>query len=224
MCEQFGTPAQVRFPRWIPSGSDPEVIAPGKGGKIAMREWIRTMRSRAAIPVTVDARQVIAGLVYLVAYVALDRVSFSKSYAQLGITPWSPSTGLSFVLILLFGRQLIPLLFVAPFLADMVNRQVVLPWPAEILSVAAIGAGYSAALLFLTGPNARFDPRLSSMRDLAQLILVTSVSAAFVAASYVGLMIAAGSCRAKNSSRRRCGTGLETSSACWRLLHLRSLH
>ena len=192
MCEQFGTPAQVGFPRWIYSESDPEVIALGKGGKIAMHEWIRTMRSRAAIPLTVDARQVIAGLVYLVAYVALDRVSFSESYAQLGITPWSPSTGLSFVLILLFGRELIPLLFVAPFLADMINRQVVPPWPAEILSVAAIGAGYSAALLFLTGPKARFDPRLPSMRDLAQLILATSVSAAFVAASYVGLMIAAG--------------------------------
>ena len=27
MCQQVGTPAQVRFPRWIPSGSDPEVIA-----------------------------------------------------------------------------------------------------------------------------------------------------------------------------------------------------
>lgn len=192
MCEQFGTPAQVRFPRWIYSESDPEVIALGKASKIVMHEWIRTMRSRAAIPLTVDARQAIAGLVYLVAYVALDRVSFFESYAQLGITPWSPSTGLSFVLILLFGRGLIPLLFVAPFLADMINRQVVLSWPAEILSVAAIGAGYSAALLFLTGPKSRFDPRLSSMRDLAQLILATSVSAAFVAASYVGLMIAAG--------------------------------
>jgi signal transduction histidine kinase len=151
------------------------------------------MRSRAAaILLTGDARQVIAGLAYLIGYVALDRVSFSESYAQLGITPWSPSTGLSFVLILLFGWRFVPLLFVGPFLADMVNRQGVLPWPAEILSVAAIGTGYSAALLFLTRPKARFDPLLPSMRDLAQLILATSVSAAFVAASYVGLMIAAG--------------------------------
>ena len=179
MCGQFGTSAQVMLPKWIPSGGDPEAMAPAKCANIGMREWIRTMRSRAAIVLMVDARQVIAGLVYLVAYVALDRLSFSESYAQLGITPWSPSTGLSFVLVLLFGRQLIPLLFVAPFLADMVNRQVVLPWPAEILSVAAIGAGYSAALLFLTGPKARFDPWLSSMRNLAQLILATSVSAAF---------------------------------------------
>ena len=154
MCEQFGTPAQVRFPGWIPSGSDPEVIALGEGGKIAMHEWIRTMRLRAAIPLTVDARQVIAWLVYLVAYVALDRVSFSESYAQLGITPWSPSTGLSFVLVLLFGRQLIPLLFVAPFLADMVNRQVVPPWPAEILSVTAIGAVPIVALM-ATGANSQ---------------------------------------------------------------------
>ena len=169
------------------------MITPGKGAKIGRREWIQKMRSRAAaILLTGDARQVIAGLAYLIGYVALDRVSFSESYAQLGITPWSPSTGLSFVLILLFGWRFVPLLFVGPFLADMVNRQGVLPWPAEILSVAAIGTGYSAALLFLTRPKARFDPLLPSMRDLAQLILATSVSAAFVAASYVGLMIAAG--------------------------------
>jgi hypothetical protein len=31
MCEQFGTPAQVRFPRWIPSGGDPEVMAHSGG-------------------------------------------------------------------------------------------------------------------------------------------------------------------------------------------------
>jgi two-component system, LuxR family, sensor kinase FixL len=169
------------------------VIPLRKGAKVMLHEWIETMRSRAAaIALMVDARQVIAALVYLIGYVALDRVSFSESYAQLGISPWNPSTGLSFVLVLLFGRRFLPLLFVAPFLADMINRQVALSWPAEILSVAVIGAGYSTALFFLTGPEARFDPRLPSMRDLAQLILATAVSAAFVAASYVGLMVAAG--------------------------------
>ena len=164
----------------------------GEGGKIAVFEWIRTLWSRAAMPTKVDSSQIAAGLVYLVAYVALDRVSFLESDAHLGITPWNPSTGLSFVLILIFGRRLIPLLFVAPLLADMINRQVPFPWPAELLSVAAIGVGYSAALLFLTRPKTRFDPRLSSMRDLAQLIAATSAGAAFVAVSYVGLMIAAG--------------------------------
>lgn len=147
---------------------------------------------RPAVPLTFDGRQIVAGLTYLVAYVALDRVSFLQSDAQLGITPWSPSTGLSFALILFFGRQFIPLLFVAPFLADIVNRQVILPWPAEIASVAAIGGGYTAALLFLTGPKARFDPQLSSTRDLTRFILTTAAAAAFVAVSYVGLTVAAG--------------------------------
>ena len=150
------------------------------------------MRPRAAVPLMIDGRQAVAGLVYLFGYVILDRVSFFEADDQLGITPWNPSTGLSFVLVLMFGRALIPLLFVAPFLADLINRQILSPWPVEIISVAAIGAGYSAALLFLTGPRARFDPRLSSMRDLAQFIFTTAASAAFVAASYVGLAIAAG--------------------------------
>jgi len=147
---------------------------------------------RPAAPLTFDGRQVVAGLTYLAAYVALDRVSILQSDAQLGITPWNPSTGLSFALILFFGRQLVPFLFAAPLLADIVNRQVFLPWPAEVASVVAIGGGYSVALLFLTGPKARFDPQLSSMRDLARLIFTTAAAAAFVAVSYVSLTVGVG--------------------------------
>ena len=84
------------------------------------------------------------------------------------------------------------MLFAAPLLADIVNRQVFLPWPAEVASVVAIGGGYSVALLFLTGPKARFDPQLSSMRDLARLIFTTAAAAAFVAVSYVSLTVGVG--------------------------------
>src|SRR5271170_7037436 len=91
----------------------------------------------------VDAHKAIVGVAYLVGYVALDRVSFVEPYAPFGITPWNPNTGLSFVLILVFGVRMIPFLFVSPFLADLVNGHMVLPWTIEILSVALIGAGYS---------------------------------------------------------------------------------
>jgi hypothetical protein len=47
--------------------------------------------------------------------VVLDWVSFVEPYAPFGITPRNPNTGLSFVLILLFGQRMIPLLFLAPF-------------------------------------------------------------------------------------------------------------
>jgi two-component system, LuxR family, sensor kinase FixL len=48
------------------------------------------------------------------------------------------------------------------------------------------------ALIYLTRSKTRFDPALSSMRDLAVLLIVAAASAAFVASSYVGLMITAG--------------------------------
>jgi two-component system, LuxR family, sensor kinase FixL len=140
----------------------------------------------------VDAHKGIVGVAYLVGYVALDRVSFIEPYAPFGITPWNPNTGLSFVLILVFGLRMIPFLFIAPFLADLVNGHILPPWTVEILSIALIGGGYSAALVFLERSDTGFDPAPSSMRDLVVLMLVTAVSAAFVASGYVGLTIAAG--------------------------------
>ena len=146
----------------------------------------------AAVPEMVGLRKLTIGLAYLVAYIALDWVSFIEPYAHLNITPWSPNTGLSFVLILLFGQRMIPFLFAGPFLADLINQHNALPWAAELASVVVIGGGYSAALFLLTRPSVRFDPTLSSMRDLVLLMLVAAASAAVVASSYVGLTIAAG--------------------------------
>jgi two-component system sensor kinase FixL len=158
-----------------------------------MLRWTQAMRSRAAaFPELIDARKAIVGLVYFAAYVALDWVSFIEPYAPFGITPWNPNTGLSFVLILVFGERMIPFLFISPFLADLINRQIVLPWTVEILTTALIGGVYSAALIYLKRSNVRLDPALSSMRDLVLLMFVAAVSAAFVASGYVGLTVAAG--------------------------------
>jgi two-component system, LuxR family, sensor kinase FixL len=158
-----------------------------------MLKLAQMMRLQTAVVLgDVDARKAIVGLVYLAGYVALDRVSFVEPYAPFGITPWNPNTGLSFVLILVFGVRMIPLLFVSPFLADLFNGHMVLPWTMEILSVALTGASYSTALVFLQRSNASFNPALSSMRDLILLMLVAVVSAALVASGYVGLTIASG--------------------------------
>ena len=158
-----------------------------------MFKWAQAMRLRAAaFPGIVDTHKAIVGLAYLAAYVGLDRLSLIEPYAHLGITPWNPGTGLSFVTVLVFGLPVIPLLFIGPFLADLVNGTILLPWSVEILSVMAIGGGYSAALAFLQRSNSRFDPTLPSLQDLVLLMLVAAGSAAFVASSYVGLTIAAG--------------------------------
>ena len=145
-----------------------------------------------AFPRVFDTHKVIVGLIYLAAYAVLDWISFIEPYAHLGITPWNPGTGLSFVLILLFGPRMISFLLISPLLADFLNQQFAMPWHFEILASALVGGGYSIALMFLLRPNLRFDPTLASMHDLVLLMVVAVVSAAFVATGYVSLTIAAG--------------------------------
>jgi len=129
---------------------------------------------------------------YLAGYVLLDWVSFIQPFAPFGITPWNPPTGLSFILVLLFGQRFIPLLFVAPLLADLLVRHLPLPWSVEVAGSIIIGGGYAAGLMLLLRPATRFNPALASMRDLIVLIGVAAVSGAAVALAYVGMLIAAG--------------------------------
>jgi signal transduction histidine kinase len=153
----------------------------------------KPMRSNpVAYPHSLSLPILIVGIGYLAGYVLLDWISFIEPYVPFGITPWNPGTGLSFVLVLLFGRRMIPLLFVGPLLSDLAQNQLPPLWVVELSFVVLVGGGYSAALVFLLRPSMRFDPALSSMRDLVLLMLVAAVSAAFVASSYVAVTILAG--------------------------------
>lgn len=145
-----------------------------------------------AFPRIFDAPKIVIGVTYLAAYALLDWLSLIEPYASLSITPWNPGIGLSFVLLLMFGRRMIPFVVIAPLLADILQRQSAVPWTFEIASSIFVGASYSLAALFLLRPSTRFDPALSSMRDLFLLMLVAAISAAWVAVGYVGLTIFAG--------------------------------
>jgi signal transduction histidine kinase len=135
---------------------------------------------------------ILLGSGYLIIYVLLDWISFFEPYAQFAITPWNPNTAASFTLILMFGRRMIPFLFIAPVLGDLVVRQLPLPLVIEMSSAVVIGGVYATAGLLLLHPKLGFDRGLSSMRDLLILIVVTVVSAALVALGYVGLLFATG--------------------------------
>lgn len=129
---------------------------------------------------------------YLAGYVLLDWLSYVHPFASFGITPWNPPTGLSFALILLFGAEFLPWLFVAPLLADALVRGFPLPLGAEIAAILIIGGGYAAATALLLMPRLRFDPALGSKRSLVLLTGVAVASTAMVAASYVGMLVAFG--------------------------------
>ena len=151
-------------------------------------ERVRTM----GFPRVFDAHKLIVGIIYLAAYAVLDWISFIEPYAHLGITPWNSGTGLSFVLLLLFGLRMISFSLISPLLADYINQQFAMLWQLEILASVLVGGGYSIALTILLHPKLRFEPTLVSMRDLVLLLIVAVLSAALVAMGYVSLTIAAG--------------------------------
>src|SRR5262249_18487367 len=144
------------------------------------------------IPLILSRHRAVVGLVFIAGYVLLDWISLIEPYAPFGISPWNPGTGLSFALVLLLGRRMIPFLFVAVLLSDLVHRPLPLPWPVELLSALLIAGGYATALWVLMHPRMRFDPALSAMRDLILLMAVGVFSGAVVCAGYVALAIAAG--------------------------------
>ena len=132
------------------------------------------------------------GLTYLTGYVVLDFVSFVYPYAAYGITPWNPTTGLSFALVLLFGRTYLPWLFVAPLAADALLRELPLPLTAEILMVVTSGLGYGAAALFLSSPTVGFDRTVATRQSLLWLMAVAPFSFAAVAVGHSAVLLTYG--------------------------------
>jgi signal transduction histidine kinase len=143
---------------------------------------------------TLQLRRYLAiAFAYLAGYVLLDWVSYVYPFAQFGITPWNPPTGLSFALILLFGSKFLPWLYVAPILADAVVRDFPLSIAAEAGASLIIGSGYGVAGVLLLRPRVGFDLTLATRRALLLLLSVAVVAAALVASTYVGMLIVLGS-------------------------------
>src|SRR5215471_8917997 len=83
------------------------------------------------------------GFAYLAVYALLDWSSFSEPYGVTPITPWNPSAGLSIAVVLLFGWRMIPFLFIAPLLGDLVVLQrMPLPLGVELTRAGLIGGVY----------------------------------------------------------------------------------
>src|SRR5215470_14048463 len=133
----------------------------------------------------------LVGSAYLAAYVFLDWIStVEQPFANYS---WSPNSGASIAFALMFGRRLIPFMFVAALLDDLIDdltiQQIPLPWPFELATAVLIGSVYGAAVLFLLHPKRRFDPTLQSIHSLFLMTATTAVSATLVAPSYVGMMV-----------------------------------
>ena len=143
-----GAVHSARNPPALPRGDTPRVelrkCAPRPArGMGPMQQQSRLETAGPGLPlVTWMSRSYLAtGFAYLAAYVLLDWVSYVHPFAEFGITPWNPQTGLSFALILLLGRSYLPWLMVAPLAADLIVRELPLPLTRGGLVVLITGLG-----------------------------------------------------------------------------------
>lgn len=133
--------------------------------------------------------QLLIGTVYVVCHVLLDWLSFIHPYGAFGITPWNPSTGLSLVLVLLWGPRTLPVVFLALIGANSFVRGMPAPFWIAIVEAVVRTAVYGVAASILLRPAVRFDVALASIRDLFLLLVTAGVSSAVIGGTYVCLLI-----------------------------------
>jgi signal transduction histidine kinase len=134
----------------------------------------------------------LVGAAYICGHLLLDWLSFVHPFGSFGITPWNASTGLSLAFVLLAGSRMLPVILAAQLLADVLARG--MPVPLWLLLAEAVfrTSLYGLACLALSRSSARFDPKLSSVRDLFLLLSAAALISIAIAVFYVTLLVASG--------------------------------
>lgn len=129
--------------------------------------------------------------IYVLAGLGLKQVSATFETAT-RITPWDPSAGLHFVLLLGFGLRYTPELLLIPLVDMLVVRPLDIA-PFYVLACALwTMLGYSGACALLLH-KLRIDPRLRRFRDVFRFVIVTLVAPLVVSGLYVTTLTQAGS-------------------------------
>ena len=121
----------------------------------------------------------------------LESLSYVHPLGEFGITTWNPSTGLSIVLILKYGRSALPYYLMALVLASMIVRGSP-PLAIGLVDSAIRFSVYGCAALTLLRPEVGFDRSLSSVRDLFLLLIIACGGAAAVAGLDALLLMVSG--------------------------------
>jgi signal transduction histidine kinase len=129
-------------------------------------------------------------VVYLLAYVGLDRISYIHPLGGLNITPWNPQAALA-VALLMWRPAAWWLAWLGLLTAEVVVRGPPSPWPAEALSCATLTVAYvllaQALLRGLGRPT-----RLSTRRDFLVLLAIVTLGALVDSVCFIGGLAAVG--------------------------------
>jgi signal transduction histidine kinase len=124
-----------------------------------------------------------AGIV--LAYVALEWISFIHEYKGLPLTPWNPGLGLVFACLILAGSRYGIALFVGVIIAEVVVLKSDLEWAVISGISTVVAAGYTFVAILIR-KQFRFDVGLIHLRDVIILLV-----AAFIGSTFITLLLAA---------------------------------
>jgi two-component system sensor kinase FixL len=158
----------------------------------ALNDIVRA-RQRAA-PVGWSAnpgwRAVALSVGYVAFYLMLDRLSFVGALHDIGITPWSPSTGLAMALLVIKGLRYAPLVLAAELLSSATLPMASPSALPVCLASLVVVVGYAGAAAILRYAGLQAGIRRSS--DVVMLITVAIISSGLVANGFVATYAAAG--------------------------------
>ncbi len=129
-------------------------------------------------------------MAFVVAYVALDWVSFVDPYGPLAITPWNPPPGVALYLLLRQGFGLAPWLFAATFAAEVLVRGAPGPWPLLVLASAWLTFGYVSTAYVLRRVHSA--SHFATLRDASVFVGTTVVATLVIGSVFIGIFVVAG--------------------------------
>ncbi len=137
-----------------------------------------------------SARGVAIGALYVVAYVALDALSFVQPMLKLGITPWNPDAGLTLAFLLMRGWRQAPWAAVAAMAAEVIVHHAPGPPLALVCVSTLVAVGYGALAFQLA--HRGFDQTLASRRAALELSIGSALAALAIASGYAAAFVTSG--------------------------------
>jgi two-component system, LuxR family, sensor kinase FixL len=127
---------------------------------------------------------------FVALYLALDQLSFIGALHGIGITPWSPSSGLAMALLIIKGLRYAPLVMAAELLSSAtlpVASVSAMPVFLESLVVTACCTGAAAILR-----HAGLQAGIRGSSGAVTLLIVTVINSGLVASGFVASYTVAG--------------------------------
>lgn len=137
------------------------------------------------------SRHLFLGLLFFLAYLGLDAVSYIQPITPFAITPWNPTLGLCVAVTALYGRRALLLILVAPLLTDAVNRGFPLS-PLYSAGVGALTVLETALIVFGARHLLRGRAHTILATEEIRILIATIPGALFVAGLHVGSLIGTG--------------------------------